>query len=402
MKISLIIASRWRPDHLKRLLSALRFQLDVSFEVIVVSDLGKSAVQALVPADRATRWVQCAEANLAKARNLGVAASGGDVVAFCDDDAVPEPNWLRRLTRGFEDGDVHSACGFTRGRNGVSYQWKAMTVDGYGNDHPLETTDRALRSEIVKTVGTNMAFRKSALQEIGGFDEAYRFFLEDADVNMRMAQLGGLTAIEPRAEVHHAFAPSAQRLFNRVPKSLFEIGASKAYFCRQHGAPELIAEELDGFREAQSKRLHRFFNAGLLPGNAVASLLNSLDAGFAEGAQRLGKTGVTASGQAFEEYQPVRAGSERHVLSCGLFGAGAKKRKAAELAAQGAEVTLVQFIYSPRRLSVQFTDQGYWLHQGGVFGQGMRDDPHFRFSTRRRRIEREKDRLMQIRTDRTK
>ncbi len=398
MKISLVIASRGRPNHLSRLLKALRFQREAAFEVIVVSDLPPETVASLAPETCRPRFVSCGQANVSKARNLGVEASGGEIVAFCDDDAVPEPRWLARLAHGFTDPEVHSACGFTRGRNGVSYQWKAMEIDGYGNDHPLEIAHAQKRQEPIKTVGTNMAFRKSALVEVGGFDEAYRFFLDDADLNMRLARLGGATWVDPEAEVQHAFAPSNQRHPNRVPKTLFEIGASKAFFCHQHGGVERLQTEIEEFRAAQSERLARFHNSGLLKGSEVASLLSTLDAGFVEGAQRKSTTSLRNVSGPFQPYRPAGEAPDRYVIGCGLLDAPAKKRKAAALARNGAEVSVVQFIYSPRRLSVRFTDEGYWLHRGGVFGQGPRSDPHFRLSTRWRRIAQEATRMERTRT----
>jgi len=401
LNVSLIIPSRARPEHLKQVLSALRFQREVIFEVIVVTDLSEASVQALAPAGRRVKYVHCPEANLAKARNLGIAQSGGEIVAFCDDDAGPEPNWLSRLTAPFAEPDVRSACGFVRGRNGVSYQWKATRVDAYGNDHPLDVTDTTLSKEPVKTVGTNSAFRKAALLEIGGFDEAYRFFLEDADINLRLAKKGGLTAIVPRAEVHHAYAPSALRQFNRVPKSLFEIGASKAHFCAMHGNPANSQTELAEFYAAQRQRLIRFHDVGLLPGRGINAMLATLRDGFEEGKARDCVTGLGAKPHDFDAFAQDPAQAPAIVLRAGFFGARSKRREAAALAAQGQEVALIQFVYSPRKLSVSFTSEGYWLHRGGVFGQGLRQEPLVRVSTRTKRLDQEAARLASIRTNRT-
>ncbi|MCB2152739.1 MAG: glycosyltransferase, partial [Rhodobacteraceae bacterium] len=59
------------------------------------------------------------------ARNLGLAAAAGEIVAFIDDDAVPEPRWLARLTAPFADPGIAAAGGFVVGRNGISFQWRA-------------------------------------------------------------------------------------------------------------------------------------------------------------------------------------------------------------------------------------------------------------------------------------
>ncbi len=401
MNVSLVIPSRGRPEHLKLVLSSLRFQRDVSFEVIVVSDMAEAEVRRLAPKDCRVKYLACDEANLSKARNLGIAASGSEIIAFCDDDAIPEPNWLARLTTPFSNPDVRSCCGFVRGRNGVSYQWKAMVVDAFGNDQALDIEGPTLSSEPIKTVGTNSAFRKSALLEVGGFDEAFRFFLEDADINRRLMQRGGQTVIMPDAEVHHAFAPSAFRYFNRVPKSLFEIGASKAHFCATHGHSTQMDEELAGFRAAQKERLIRFHDLGLLAGADIAGLLSSLEDGFVDGISRDAVTPLAPSAADFVPFADAGPKRQAVVLKAGFFGAKAKKAEAARLAADGIEVALIQFAYSTRKLSVRFVPEGYWVHRGGVFGQGLRSEPRFRFANRETRLAQEAARLASIRTNRT-
>ena len=99
---------------------------------------------------------------------------------------MPEPTWLERLVEPFQDADTGAAGGLVRGRNGVSVQWGFQEVDGYGNDWPVPASGAAFfgaptPGRVLKTVGTNCAFRRAALAAIGGFDEAYRFFLEETD-----------------------------------------------------------------------------------------------------------------------------------------------------------------------------------------------------------------------------
>jgi hypothetical protein len=90
----------------------------------------------------------------------------------------------------------------------------------------------------VKNEGTNMAVRRSVLVDLEGFDPAYHFYLDETDLNIRLVAANHLTAIAPLARVHHGFAQSIYRHGDRVPRDLFDIGASWAGFQR-----EFIGEE---------------------------------------------------------------------------------------------------------------------------------------------------------------
>ena len=98
LSVSVIVVSRGRPKALLRCLTGLGQVLYPAFEIIVVAD--PAGMTALQP-DWAGRIkaVGFDQPNISAARNLGVAQAAGDIVAFIDDDAVPEPGWLIHLTR---------------------------------------------------------------------------------------------------------------------------------------------------------------------------------------------------------------------------------------------------------------------------------------------------------------
>ena len=130
--VSVIVVSRGRAADLPLCLLGIS-QLDYpNFEVVLVADSdGLSAVRELLFFDD-LKVIEFNEANISAARNLGIAEAAGELVAFIDDDAVPEPTWLNYLTAGFRDPDVAAAGGFVIGRNGISFQWKARSVDVFG------------------------------------------------------------------------------------------------------------------------------------------------------------------------------------------------------------------------------------------------------------------------------
>ncbi|NCU21709.1 glycosyltransferase, partial [Candidatus Falkowbacteria bacterium] len=226
-RTSLIITSRHRPDALARCLLAVA-QLDhPDFELIVVTDpAGLAQAQGL-----AVKRVAFDVANISAARNAGLAVAAGQVVAFLDDDAVPEPSWLSHLTRPFAAPEVAAAGGAVRGPDGIGYQWRAGLTDAWAEITPLSLAGLAPSlpttppGRTVATMGTNCAFRRDLLAGLGGFDPAYRYFLDETDVNWRLAAAGHTTAIVPMAQVHHRLAASALRRADRVPCSLHEIGA---------------------------------------------------------------------------------------------------------------------------------------------------------------------------------
>ena len=402
IRASVIIVSRHRPADLLRCLAGVAQMDHPDFEVIVVADPAACVqVEALGLALKITPFD--AE-NISAARNLGLMRAAGEVVAFLDDDAVPEPSWLSRLVAPFGDARVLAATGFVRGRNGIGLQWTAMAVDALGRDQPLMVDPRAVSlhpgqaGRAVKTIGTNCAFRRAALLRLGGFDPAFRFYLDEADVNLRMAEhplaAGGLTAVVPLAQVHHGYAQSSRRRADRVPRTLHEIGASSMVFLRRHAGSGGHGAAIDHLRQDQRARALRHMVAGLIGPGEVGRLLRTLEAGLAEGLARpLEPPPALASGD--EPFLPLpRTGPRRGRVIAGRSWQGAACRaQAREAAVRGEIVTL--FLFSPTALFHHhgFHADGYWIQRGGLFGRAERREPLFRLTRFATRLARETGRL---------
>jgi GT2 family glycosyltransferase len=394
---SVIVVSRHRAAELRRCLVGLGQQDHPCFEVIVVADpAGAAAV-----ADLAVKRVVFDQANISAARNLGLAQAASPVVAFIDDDAVAEPTWLSRLVAPFQDDSVSQATGFVRGRNGISFQWRACEVDAQGQDHPIRVPDtvtlhRGNGQRAVKTQGTNCAFRTAELQAIGGFDPAFRFYLDEADVNLRLAARGGLTAIVPMAQVHHGFAASARRRADRVPLDLHEIAASTAVFLRRHASAPAGLPVAVLARERGRAIAHMV--AGRIEPRDVRRLLASLRAGWAEGMVRPLPVldPAPSAGTAFLRLPDT--GPRPGLLLCG----GAKDRT--RLAAQarqavdgGRIVTVICLERSLRPHWHGFRPEGFWWQQGGLFGRSDRGAPVLRFARPESRAAEETERIIAYR-----
>ena len=389
--ISVIVVSRHRAEALRRAVLAIGQSDHPRLELVVVAD---PAALAGLPASAKT--IAFDEANISAARNLGIAQAAGEIIAFLDDDAVPEPTWASRLAAAFHDPHVVAATGFVRGRNGFSFQWQASEIDQLGRDHPLEVTGTTLlaarASRAIKTQGTNCAFRAKDLREVGGFDPAYRFYLDEADLNLRMAGRG-LTAVLPLAQVHHGFAASARRRADRVPLSLFEIGASSMFFLRRHAPERLWAEGLEHLRGEQRRRALRLMVEGRIEPREVERLLASLEAGLTEGGTRaladlptLPDLPAPAS-----RFAPLPGPGPRpgRILAGRFWQRARLEAEARAATASGTIATVICLSPTPRRHRMRFHPGGWWDQSGGLFGASDRRDPAFRWWRFADRITRE-------------
>lgn len=396
---SVIVVSRHRPAALMRCITALTQQHHPNFELIVAAD--PEAIRQAKALHLPLKCVTFDEANISAARNAGLEVASAPVVAFIDDDAVAEPTWVSRLTAPFANPEVTASTGFIRGRNGISYQWQACEVDQFGQDHPLTIREPTLRhstaQRAVKTQGTNCAFRRDTLLQIGGFDPAYRFYLDEADVNLRMAGLG-LTAIIPDAQVHHGFLASTRRTINRVPLSLHDIAASTAIFLRRHAPDAVFAEGLRALSQRESVRIAEHRRKGRIDAQAELTLLSGLTQGWAEGLARPLSI-LPPLPPATTPFQRLATGPRPGKILAGRFWQ--KRRLLAEAAVSTATITTV-FLLTPtaRPHKLSFQPEGYWLQTGGIFGQSTRAGPRFRLISFRNRIAEETARLASYRPTR--
>lgn len=392
LPVSLIVVSRNRPKELALCLAAIRKLDHPNFELIVVADPASAAI-----CPQGAKVVPIDIANISAARNLGLAAAAGEIVAFIDDDAVPEPRWLARLTAPFADPGIAAAGGFVVGRNGISFQWRASCADSHGRSKeivvdPLAVTVLAgAAGRAIRTEGTNCAFRRSVLCALGGFDPAFRFYLDETDVNMRLAAQGARTAIVPRARVHHAFAASDRRKADRTPTDLTEIGASTAVFLRKHAPPAEHGDALDRLRKDQDARLDRLVRRGALSSGGAADLRATLELGIAEGQLRemASLAPIPAAKTAFLAF----AGGDGAICLAGGWIWQATRLRA-EASRQSDRTTCVLMLFSPtaRFHRLRFTGT-HWEQIGGLFGRSERSGPAFRFWRRATRLNQEARRL---------
>jgi GT2 family glycosyltransferase len=394
-RLSVVVVSWGRPRALARCLTALGQMRSTRVEVIVVADADGLAVARGMPmAGRLVLLPQEGE-NISAARNAGIAAAAGEVVAFIDDDAVPEPGWAEALLGAFETDCLEAATGPVLGRNGISLQWGRMAVDALGRDRWLREGETPGAGETLKLHGTNMAMRRDVLSRTGGFDTGFRFYLDDTDLARRLADAGAVMAYLSRAVVHHGFAASARRREDRVPLDLFDIGASSALFLRKH-APDALEPALAELEAAQRARLLRLARRRKLGASEMRRLMESLAEGMADGRRRAPHVPSVAA--AARGFTPVRDALPPPALRIDgwVHRPGDARSRAAEALAAGQPAVLLLLEVSPRKHRVSFTEGGWWEQRGGVWGPADRSEPRLQAWRPQARRAREWRRLSSI------
>lgn len=353
-----VIVPNWKRDPTLTL-TGLAQQRFTPFDVVLVSDAPPPAAFA----DRVT-WVRVTEANLSAARNAGIAAAQGELVVFIDDDAVPEPGWLGALVEGM--GEAALAGGPVIGPTGVRLQWDRHGFNRMGEDVAADAPDAIAP----KVNGTNMILRRDALQTVGGFDTRFPYFLDETDMVLRLHDAGFGIAWVPDALVHHGFAASGHRTARRVPEDLSVKGRSLARFLTTHAPDHAHSAAIARFEQAEHRRLLRFHRLGLINGARITHLIEGLRDAVRESVPRPDIPEIPSLGAAQVSsfsHAPMEC---RVVIVPTILTRRRAWADAEFLRAQGVEVTVMEFRYSPRPLRVRLTETGIWHHLGGTLNRG--------------------------------
>lgn len=250
--VSVIVNTHNRADHLKRLLDCLAHQTYENFEVVVVNGPSTDHTEQVLETYRsAIRIERCPEVNLCMSRNIGVHAAAGEIVAFIDDDAVPgNRRWLEEGCKPFQDPKVGVVGGESYRLNG-QHEFCNGSFSIWGDNTPLaedSLSEEELDGERYNgVIGCNCFFRRSAVLEVGGFDEYYAYFLDETDLCLRIAQANYKIMHHNRALVYHEAAGGANRK-SEYHLNWNVISKSRGYFV-------IKASEQTGLsREEREKR----------------------------------------------------------------------------------------------------------------------------------------------------
>jgi GT2 family glycosyltransferase len=217
------------------------------FEVIVVDD-GSTDSTAAITREYDSRVITTENLGLSNARNVGMQAATGEIVAYLDDDARPDPHWLTYLAATFLSTE-HAGVGGPNITHPGDGPIAAYVGKSPGNPTHVLLSDR----EAEHIPGCNMAFYTAHLREIGGFDTRFRVAGDDVDVCWRLRRRGWTLGFSPAAVVWH-----------------HRRNSIRAYWKQQHGYGKAEALLREKWPEKYNAVGHlvwagRIYGEGLIP-----------------------------------------------------------------------------------------------------------------------------------------
>ncbi|MFN2502261.1 MAG: glycosyltransferase [Pyrinomonadaceae bacterium] len=196
-KVSVVICSYNGGGTIRDCMEGL-LELDYpDFEVIVVDD-GSVDNTAEIVSEYPFRLIRTENRGLSSARNTGLEAATGDIIAYTDDDAMPDPHWLRYVARTFMETNHAGVGGPNIAPRGDGWIAECVANAPGGPIHVL------LDDETAEHIpGCNCSFRTDALRQIGGWDPKFRSAGDDVDVCWRLQHEGMTIGFNPAAMVWH-------------------------------------------------------------------------------------------------------------------------------------------------------------------------------------------------------
>ncbi|NVM99921.1 glycosyltransferase family 2 protein [Arthrobacter sp. SDTb3-6] len=232
---------------------------------------------------------------LSGARNTGVLAATGEIIAFLDDDAVAGPEWLERQLELYDDPAVYAVGGR------IEPLWETGRPAHFPQelDWIVGCSYRGLprvAAQVRNVIGASMSFRRSVFEDAGLFDERMGrttalHGCEETELCMRAAALrpGGRVVYEPASLASHHVPQSRGTLGYMLARSWGE-GISKAQISALPGARRRLGPERRYVAEVLPRAIVRNLVSGqfdgLVSSGAIFSVLAATAAGYVVGRAR--------------------------------------------------------------------------------------------------------------------
>jgi O-antigen biosynthesis protein len=254
--------------------SVLRQEIAADQIVLVIDHNPALLRRAQAAYPRLTVVPNTGRPGLSGARNSGVSSANGEVIAFLDDDAVAEPDWLARMTEHYDHPRVLAVGGSAAPDwEGPRPRWLPSEFDWVVGCS--FTGQPSAATPVRNLIGCNMSFRRSALEDAGRFDPALGRVgrvpagCEETELCIRLRQRhpDGVVLYEPAAAVRH-HVTSDRGTWSYFRRRCFSEGRSKAVVARRVGARAALSTERDYTRRV----LPRGIWQGLLDASAHRDL----------------------------------------------------------------------------------------------------------------------------------
>jgi GT2 family glycosyltransferase len=215
---SVVVVTYERPTFVRRCLEQLLSQTVRPIEIFVVDSSASDHTARLVAEEFPSVHYAVCPAGVgatATARNIGYHLSSGEVLAFVDDDAFAEPDWLERLLPFYDDPSVGGVGGrqirkqpgeLDEGRDAIGLLLPDGTMTGNFAADPGHPVD------VDHLLGANMSFRRAAIDQVGGIRDGYSgtCIREETDISFQVARAGYRLVYTPDAVVEHVAGPYAK------------------------------------------------------------------------------------------------------------------------------------------------------------------------------------------------
>lgn len=332
--ISIVICTDGRAQAIENTLRCLRYLDGPDFEVVVVTGPTRDGTHEIV-----ARWADGIRVahnplrNLSVSRNIGIRHAAGDIIAFIDDDCLPEPAWLEQVLAPFDDPRVGAVGGIVLDHTGCRPQYRYAACNRLGNPEwdrrtPADAYSFPLSFNFPYVQGTNGVFRRSALLEVGGFDEEYEYYLDETDLCCRLVDEGWIVRQLPDAHVHHKVLASSIRTADRVTRVFYPVLKNKLYFSlvnnKGHYPVRRAIDDMRGFVALHAQNFQNLLDAGRLTLEDLHRYHEDVDRAWHDGLERglqgrrhmLDPASVPAR-QALKVFpRPVPAGGRSRFVFC--------------------------------------------------------------------------------------
>ncbi|HIH16602.1 MAG TPA: glycosyltransferase family 2 protein [Candidatus Diapherotrites archaeon] len=199
---SVVVVTFNRLALLQGCLAALRRQTCPDFEIIVVNGASVDGTKDFLAKQSEIQVInQLENRGLSESRNAGIQAAKGEIVVFVDDDCVMDEGWLGKLLAPYADPGVAGVGGKVIGLPSRRVFFDHGGVDCFGIVQTLHAKSSAGFHPYL--AGCNMSFRRSVLDVVGFFDEAFFLGYDETDLCIRIQHAGSRLVFNDDAAICH-------------------------------------------------------------------------------------------------------------------------------------------------------------------------------------------------------